>query len=90
MAFLDRTARGLLLGEIVSGLAVTLRCLFKPKATSNYPMEKNAISPRVRGVVDRPMGAPPITSPRPSGSAGLAWSPRVVIGASRQAQGTAA
>ena len=49
MAFLDRTARSLLLAEIVSGLAVTLRYFFKPKATLNYPMEKGAISPRFRG-----------------------------------------
>ena len=49
MAFLDRTARSLLLAEIVSGLALTLRYLFKPKATLNYLMEKGAISPRFRG-----------------------------------------
>ena len=49
MAFLDRTARRLLLAEILSGLAVTLRYFFKPKATLNYPMEKGAISPRFRG-----------------------------------------
>ncbi len=49
MAFLDRTARGLLLGEIFGGMALTLRYFFKRKATLNYPYEKNAISPRFKG-----------------------------------------
>lgn len=49
MAFLDRAARSLLLGEIVSGLGLTLRYIFKPKATLNYPMEKGQISPRFKG-----------------------------------------
>jgi len=49
MAFLDRTARGLLLGELVSGMATTLKYFFKPKATINYPYEKGPISPRFKG-----------------------------------------
>ena len=49
MAFLDRSARSLLLGEIVSGMALTLRYFFKPKVTLNYPMEKNELSPRFKG-----------------------------------------
>jgi NADH-quinone oxidoreductase subunit I len=49
MGFLDRTARSFLLGELVSGMTVTLRYMFKPKATMNYPMEKGALSPRFRG-----------------------------------------
>ena len=49
MAFLDRTARSLLLGEIVSGLALTFSYMFKPKATLNYPHEKMALSPRFKG-----------------------------------------
>jgi NADH-quinone oxidoreductase subunit I len=49
MAMLDRTARALLLAELVSGLAVTLRYVFKPKATLNYPNEKGPLSPRFRG-----------------------------------------
>ena len=49
MAFLDRTARSLLLGELVSGLSLTLRYFFRPKATINYPYEKGAISPRFKG-----------------------------------------
>jgi NADH-quinone oxidoreductase subunit I len=49
MAFLDRTARSLLLGEIVSGLALTFSYMFKPKATLNYPHEKMVLSPRFKG-----------------------------------------
>ena len=49
MAFLDRTARSLLLGELLSGMALTLRYFFKPKATINYPYEKNPLSVRFRG-----------------------------------------
>jgi NADH-quinone oxidoreductase subunit I len=49
MAFLDRTVRGLLLVELVSGMALTLRYFFKPKATINYPYEKGPISPRFKG-----------------------------------------
>ena len=49
MAFLDRTARGLLLSEIVSGMALTLRYFFKPKVTINYPYERGPISPRFKG-----------------------------------------
>jgi NADH-quinone oxidoreductase subunit I len=49
MAFIDRTARGLLLGELLSGLALTFSYIFKPKATLNYPYEKNPLSPRFKG-----------------------------------------
>ena len=49
MAFLDRTARGFLLSELVIGLGLTLRYFFRKKATINYPYEKNPISPRFRG-----------------------------------------
>ena len=49
MAFLDRTARSLLLGELLGGMALTLRYMFKRKATINYPYEKGPISPRFRG-----------------------------------------
>jgi NADH-quinone oxidoreductase subunit I len=49
MIRLDRMARGLLLTEIVSGLALTLKYFFKPKATINYPFEKNPTSPRFKG-----------------------------------------
>ena len=49
MAFLDRTARNLLLGELVSGMGLTLRYFFKAKVTINYPYEKGPISPRFKG-----------------------------------------
>ena len=49
MAFLDRTARGMLLGELVSGMALTLRYFFSPKVTINYPYEKGVLSPRFKG-----------------------------------------
>jgi len=49
MAFLDRTARSLLLSELVSGMMLTLSYMFKPKATLNYPYEKGPISPRFKG-----------------------------------------
>ena len=48
MAFLQRTARGFFLGDILVGLGLTLRYFFKPKATLNYPYEKNPISPRFK------------------------------------------
>jgi NADH-quinone oxidoreductase subunit I len=35
--------------EIILGLRLTLKYLFKPKATINYPFEKNPLSPRFRG-----------------------------------------
>ena len=41
--------RSLLLQELVSGLALTFRYMFKPKVTLNYPYEKGPLSPRFRG-----------------------------------------
>src|SRR3569832_161577 len=49
MASLDRTARSLLLTELVSGLWLTLRYMFKPAVTLNYPYERGPLSPRFRG-----------------------------------------
>ena len=49
MAFLDRSARTVLLWELVSGMALTLKYMFKPKVTLNYPWEKGPLSPRFRG-----------------------------------------
>jgi NADH-quinone oxidoreductase subunit I len=37
------------LKEVVCGMALTLRYMFKPKVTINYPFEKGPISPRFRG-----------------------------------------
>ena len=49
MAFLDRGARTMLLSELVSGLWLTLKYMFKPPVTVNYPYEKGPLSPRFRG-----------------------------------------
>ena len=49
MAFLDRTARALLLTELVVGMSVTLRHFFRRKVTLNYPHEKGPLGPRFRG-----------------------------------------
>ena len=49
MSVFDRTARSFLLVELVEGLWLTLKQLFLPKATINYPWEKGPISPRFRG-----------------------------------------
>ena len=49
MAFLDRTARSFLLVELLGGMAITFKYIFKKKATLNYPYEKNVLSPRFKG-----------------------------------------
>jgi NADH-quinone oxidoreductase subunit I len=49
MAFVERSARALLLQELVQGLWLTLRYCFRPKVTINYPFEKGPLSPRFRG-----------------------------------------
>src|SRR5271166_5098499 len=49
MAILDRGARTLFLAELVSGMALTFRFMFRKRATINYPFEKGPISPRFRG-----------------------------------------
>ena len=49
MPTLDRMARAYLLQEVVAGFALTLRYMFKPKATINYPYERSPQSPRFRG-----------------------------------------
>ena len=41
--------RSLLLQELVSGLVLTFRYMFRPKVTINYPYEKGPLSPRFRG-----------------------------------------
>ncbi len=44
-----QTVRGVLLTDFVSAFFLTLREMFRRKATVNYPFEKNPISPRFRG-----------------------------------------
>ncbi len=46
---LAQAAKGLLLKEFVGAFALSMRYFFKPKATINYPFEKNPQSPRFRG-----------------------------------------
>ena len=49
MAFLHRAVRSLLLTELLSGMLITFRYMFKRRATLNYPFEKGPLSPRFRG-----------------------------------------
>jgi len=49
MSFIDRTARTILLAELIEGMVLTARYFFKPKVTINYPYEKGPLSPRFRG-----------------------------------------
>ena len=44
-----RTIKAFTLWEFVKAHALTLKYFFKPKATINYPFEKNPLSPRFRG-----------------------------------------
>ena len=46
---LDRMARTFLWRELVTGFGLTLRYMFKPSVTLNYPYEKGPLSPRFRG-----------------------------------------
>ena len=48
MNFAARVSRGLLLAELISGLALTLRYMFQRPVTVNYPYEKGPLSPRFR------------------------------------------
>ena len=49
MSVLGRSTRAMLLVELISGMALTLKYFFKPNVTINYPFEKGPISPRFRG-----------------------------------------
>ena len=49
MSTLDKAARSLFLGELLAGLSLTLRYMFRRKVTINYPYEKGPLSPRFRG-----------------------------------------
>ena len=49
MSSLDRTARALLVSEILDGMWLTFRAMFKRKVTIDYPHEKGPLSPRFRG-----------------------------------------
>jgi NADH-quinone oxidoreductase subunit I len=49
MSFIERHIRSFLLVELMQGLFLTLRYMFRPKITLNYPYEKGPLSPRFRG-----------------------------------------
>jgi len=49
MSFLDTTARRFIATEIVAGMWLTFRYMFRPRVTINYPHEKGPISSRFRG-----------------------------------------
>jgi NADH-quinone oxidoreductase subunit I len=46
---LEQAARSLFLSEFVAAFTLSIRYMFKPKATLNYPHEKGPLSPRFRG-----------------------------------------
>ena len=49
MSLINTGTRTLLLVEILKGLWLTLRYMFRRKVTINYPYEKGPLSPRFRG-----------------------------------------
>jgi NADH-quinone oxidoreductase subunit I len=49
MINLGKKLKSLFLTELISGMLLTLRYLFKPSVTINYPYEKNKVSPRFKG-----------------------------------------
>ena len=46
---IDKFARSLLLTELLSGMSLTLKYMFKRPVTIDYPYEKGPLSPRFRG-----------------------------------------
>ena len=49
MNFISKSIRTVLLSELLSGMALTLLYMFRPKVTVNYPYEKGPLSPRFKG-----------------------------------------
>ncbi len=49
MSMMSNTARAFFLKELMEGLWITFKYMFKPKVTLNYPFEKGMLSPRFRG-----------------------------------------
>ncbi len=49
MSIVSKTARAFILKELLEGLWITFRFMFKQKVTLNYPFEKGPLSPRFRG-----------------------------------------
>ncbi|MGH7056507.1 MAG: NADH-quinone oxidoreductase subunit NuoI, partial [Acetobacteraceae bacterium] len=49
MSPFGRAVRAVFLTDLVAGFTLTLRYLFHPKMTLNYPYEKGPLSPRFKG-----------------------------------------
>jgi NADH-quinone oxidoreductase subunit I len=49
MNMIRQSLKSFLLAELVTGMALTLRYMFRRKVTLNYPYEKGPLSPRFRG-----------------------------------------
>ena len=49
MSYLEQGFRSLFLTELLRGMWLTFRYMFKRKTTINYPFEKGVLSPRFRG-----------------------------------------
>ena len=49
MGFISKSIRTVVLGELITGMALTLNYMFRRKVTINYPYEKGYLSPRFRG-----------------------------------------
>lgn len=49
MSFIEQLTKSLFLSELVKGMTITFRQMFRPKATVNYPYERGPISARFRG-----------------------------------------
>ncbi len=49
MANLGQAAKALFLWEFVKAFGLSVRYMFSPKVTINYPFEKGPVSPRFRG-----------------------------------------
>mgnify|MGYP002629217854 FL=1 len=49
MSFISRGINSFLLLELLGGLSLTFRYLFRQKVTLDYPYEKGPLSPRFRG-----------------------------------------
>ncbi len=49
MSKVSRKIKSFVLLELMKGMLLTLKYLFKPKVTINYPYEKTKVSPRFKG-----------------------------------------
>ena len=49
MSAINRTIRSFAMKELIIGMALTFRYMFKEKVTVNYPYQRGPVSPRFRG-----------------------------------------